>query len=171
MVPVQITARCHTSRGALASTRLRGARAAPSARAAGLVRGGSRLGSPGTNLRSGARPVPSGAVRSLLSPAGKSSVKNYQLATEVVMVEAESDTCCCSFMIYFVLCLAWRQKNSCDKMHKGERLPSIEERLYYVPAKPVRNKKMAFCLPYIALSHIAAELLPEFKLKKSSKQW
>ena len=49
-VPAQIVARHHTSRGTLASTRLWGARVAPAARDAGLVGGGSRLGSPSTNL-------------------------------------------------------------------------------------------------------------------------
>ena len=62
-------------------------------------------------------------------------------------------------------------KNSGGKTHKGERFPPTEDRMHYVPAKPVKNKKMAFCFPSITLSHITARLLPGFKLKRSSKQW
>ena len=48
----------------------------------------------------------------------------------------------------------------------GER-----EETYFVPAKPVKNKKMAFCSPSIPVSHITVDLINEFKLKKPSKQW
>ena len=62
-------------------------------------------------------------------------------------------------------------KNSCGKTRQGERLIPTEEKMYNVPAKPVKKKRMVFCLPCIEETHIAAKLLPEFRLKKSSKQW
>ena len=43
--------------------------------------------------------------------------------------------------------------------------------MYHVPAKPVKNKKMTVFLSCITETHIAANLLTKFRLKKSSKQW
>ena len=41
----------------------------------------------------------------------------------------------------------------------------------YVPAKPMENKKMTFCVPCIMDDQILANLMPEFSGKKSSKDW
>ena len=65
-------------------------------------------------------------------------------------------------------------KNSCGKSHKGGDKFSPAGALvetYFVPAKPVKTRKLAFCSPSIPVSHIMPGMIMEFKLKKSSKQW
>ena len=61
-------------------------------------------------------------------------------------------------------------KNSCGKDHNGERLPPTEGKTYYIPSKPIKNKKMAFCVPCITEDNIAENPRPKFFTKKSSKE-
>ena len=154
------TGRLTTSRGTLASSRLLTRRSATAQGATGLIGGG--LGS------SSSTAVP---MRQSVPPAGKSMGKGYQRGAEVVEVEDWTRTCRCLFADTFCVMSCLEGKTSCIKTHKGERFSPTEERTYFVPAKPYKNKKMAFTYPSIAHSHIPDDLMPEFSKKKTSKEW
>ena len=87
------------------------------------------------------------------------------------MVEGGARLCFCLFDYQFCLMPCVGAKESFGKSHYGEQLPPIEGKMYYILAKPIRSKKMAFCVPCITEDHIPDNLLPKFRMKKSSKGW
>jgi hypothetical protein len=162
-VPTHVAAgRLATSRGTLASSRLQGRRAPPMTAAAGLIGGGLGGGSQ--------TPV---ALRAAVSTAGKSPATMYSRATEVAVVGDWSRTCCCLLGDRFCIMTNVDGKNSCGNTHKGEKFHPAGALVetYFVPAKPVKNKKVAFCSPSIEVGRITPSMRNEFTIRTPSKQW